>query len=243
MKLIVLGCWGAYPKAGEATSGYLLLTDKHKILLDCGSGVLSNLFKHIGKGELDAVFLSHFHYDHCADLGCLLYASKFALYFQERNKPLPVYTHKNSSFFPELTFGEYTKGVEIKHGETIDLNGLKISFHHTVHNEYNLAMRFEYQGKILVYTGDLGPETDLGRFCSGADMLICETSLFEHEQGLFPGHMTTRDAAKLAKDSEVKKLLITHFPQAGDITRMPFEVKKYFKGTVFAAEMNRVYEV
>lgn len=243
MKLIVLGRWGAYPKAGEATSGYLLLTGKHKILLDCGSGVLSNLFKHIGKGELDAVFLSHFHYDHCADLGCLLYASKFALTFKERNNPLPVYASKHSSYFSGLTFGEYTEGIEIKHGETLDLNGLKISFHHTVHDEYNLAMRFEYQGRILVYTGDLGPKSALGGFCKGADMLICETSLFEHEQGLFAGHMTTRDAGKLAEDSKVKKLLITHFPQAGDITKMPAEVKKYFKGTVFAAEMNKIYEV
>ena len=59
MQITVLGRWGAYPNPGEATSGYLLQTDKHNILLDCGSGVLTNLLKHINKEDLHAAFISH----------------------------------------------------------------------------------------------------------------------------------------------------------------------------------------
>lgn len=243
MKVTVLGCWGAYPNPGEATSGYLLQTDKHNILLDCGSGVLTNLFQCINKEDIDAVFISHFHHDHSCDIGCLQYASKFAMVFKKRHIPLPIYANTKSPRFADLSFEEYTVGKEISPNISLDLEGLKVTFKETVHREYNLAMRFEYKGQVLVYTGDLGPETGLASFCTGADLIICETSLFEHESGLFPGHMTTRETAEMAQSAGAKKLMLTHFPHLGNITTMPAEAAKYFKGTIHLAEMNKFYEV
>ncbi len=241
MKITVLGCWGAYPKPGEATSGYLLQTDKHNILLDCGSGVLVNLFKCINKEDLDAVFISHFHHDHSSDIGCLQYASKFAMVFKKRAIPLPIYANNKSNRFADLSLEKYTEGKQISPNTSLDLDGLKVSFKETVHREYNLAMRFEYNGQVLIYTGDLGPETDLAIFCTGADFIICETSLFEHESGLVPGHMTTKETAEMAQSAGAKKLMLTHFPHVGDITTMPTEAAKYFSGTIYLAEINREY--
>jgi ribonuclease BN (tRNA processing enzyme) len=40
-KINTIGWWGAYPSAGEATSGYLLQSDDLNILVDCGSALLS----------------------------------------------------------------------------------------------------------------------------------------------------------------------------------------------------------
>ena len=243
MQITVLGRWGAYPNPGEATSGYLLQTDKHNILLDCGSGVLTNLLKHINKEDLHAAFISHFHHDHTSDIGCLQYASKFAIMFKKRDLPLSIYANNKSPHFPNLSFEEYTVGKEISPDISLELEGLKVSFRETVHREYNLAMKFEYEGKVLIYTGDLGPETDFGDFCLDADLIICETSLFEHESGLFPGHMTTKEAAQMAQNAGAKKLLLTHFPHLGDITTMPAEASKYFNGTIYLAEINKAYDV
>lgn len=243
MRITVLGCWGAYPNPGEATSGYLLQTDKHNILLDCGSGVLANLLKCINKEDIDAVFISHFHHDHSSDIGCLQYASKFAKVFKQRDLPLSIYANNKSDRFADLSFDEYTVGKAISPDVSLDLDGLKVTFRETVHREYNLAMRFEYKDKVLIYTGDLGPETDLASFCTGADLIICETSLFEHESGLFPGHMTTKETAEMAQSAGAKKLILTHFPHVGDITTMPTEAAKYFSGTIHLAEINRVYEI
>lgn len=239
MKITVLGRWGAYPEAGESTSGYLLETDKHKILLDCGSGVLSNLFKHVKPEELDAVFLSHFHNDHSADIGCLQYSTRFSMVFKRRLEPLPIYANNLHNRFSDLTFREYTVGKAVDPETTVELNGLRVTFFKTVHEEYNLAMRFEYEGKALVYTGDLGPQTAIVDFCHGADLIVCETSLFEHESGLFPGHMTTKEAGELAAQSQAKALLITHFPHVGHIDQMPKEAAKYFNGTVYMAEIGK----
>jgi len=241
MKITVLGRWGAYPEAGEATAGYLLETDQHKVLLDCGSGVLANLFQHIRHEELDAVFLSHYHHDHCVDLGCLQYASKFAIHFKRRAEPLSIFGNAKSARFSDLTFKEYTVGKEISPEINIDVKGMKVSFCPTAHEEYNLAMRFEYGGQVFIYTGDMGPTTALSSFWTGADLILGETSLFEHEEGLFPGHMTTKQTALLAENNGAKALLLTHFPHLGDIKKMPSEAAKYFKGKIILAEINQSY--
>lgn len=241
MKLTVLGKWGAYPEAGESTAGYLLQTDRHSVLIDCGSGVLSRLFTIISSEKLDGVFISHFHHDHTADLGCLGYASKIAKALQKRQEPLQIFAPAKSNRFLELTQKDHTIGIETKSEEQIDLNGLSVSFKDTVHEEHNLAMRFEYQGKILVYTGDMGPASDLDNFCRGADLLIGETSLYENEEGLFSGHMTSKETALLAEESGVQKLLLTHFPHTGDINRMLSEAAKYFSGEVYLAEIGQEY--
>ena len=163
--------------------------------------------------------------------------------FKKRDLPLSIYANNKSPHFPNLSFEEYTVGKEISPDISLELEGLKVSFRETVHREYNLAMKFEYEGKVLIYTGDLGPETDFGDFCLDADLIICETSLFEHESGLFPGHMTTKEAAQMAQNAGAKKLLLTHFPHLGDITTMPAEASKYFNGTIYLAEINKAYDV
>ena len=243
MKLTVLGRWGAYPKAGEATSGYLLDTGNHKILLDCGSGVLANLFKHISSEKLDAVFITHFHYDHIADLGCLLYATRIAMGFKRRSSPLSIYANNQSSLFSKLTYQDYTKGFEINPNIILDLDGLKVSFRQTIHDEYNLAMKFKYGNKVLVYTGDMGFESDFYNFCTGADLLVCETSLFEDEEGLFKGHMTSGQAARLAQKANAKTLLLSHFPHTRNIYDLAAEASKYFDGIIKVAELNKTFEI
>jgi ribonuclease BN (tRNA processing enzyme) len=243
MKLTVLGRWGAYPEAGEATSGYLLQTDRHNLLLDCGSGILAKLLYHVRQEELDAVFISHFHHDHAADLGCLSYAVKIAMDLKKRQKPLEIYAPDKSRRFAELSFGAYTVGKAVQPGTSVNLNGLTVDFCATVHEEYNLAMRIMYQGKVLVYTGDLGPTTDIREFCRGADLMVCESSLYEHEKGFSPGHLTTEEAARLAAEAGVKSLMLTHFPHAGDIREMPAEAAKFYPGKIYLAEINKTLKL
>ena len=74
MKLTVIGCWGAYPGPGGASSGYLIENERagssDRFLLDCGSGVLSKLHEYTDITKLNNIVLSHYHADHIADIGC-----------------------------------------------------------------------------------------------------------------------------------------------------------------------------
>ncbi len=93
MKLTVIGHWGGYPKAGEASSGYLLEHDGFKLLVDCGSGVLSFLQNHLTVTDLDAVLISHYHPDHVADIGVLQHALLIQYFLGKSKGTLPVYAH------------------------------------------------------------------------------------------------------------------------------------------------------
>ena len=74
MKLHVLGVNGPFPESNGATSGYLLeADDTTQIQLDLGSGVLSRLTALTAPESLTALLLSHWHFDHAADLSVLMY--------------------------------------------------------------------------------------------------------------------------------------------------------------------------
>lgn len=85
MELVVLGCQAGMPADGRASSGYLVVTSRCRILLDCGPGVAAALSAHGGAGSLDAVVVTHLHPDHCYDL--------LPIGISRRNAaaPLPLY--------------------------------------------------------------------------------------------------------------------------------------------------------
>ena len=88
MRLTVLGSCGAYPEAGQACSGYLVEHDGFRLLVDLGYAVVPELLRHLTAAGVDAVFISHGHPDHCADLNPLLRARVLG---GEALPPLPVY--------------------------------------------------------------------------------------------------------------------------------------------------------
>ena len=93
MFLTVLGRHGPYPRAGGACSGYLIEDGATRVLVDCGSGVLSRLLGILRAEELDAIVLSHLHFDHCCDLFVMLYALDFQDVPEGREKVrVPLFT-------------------------------------------------------------------------------------------------------------------------------------------------------
>ena len=65
--LTVLGST-PYPRPGEPCSGYLIRSQQAAVWVDCGSGTFAALQEHVDPADLDAIWLSHLHPDHCADL-------------------------------------------------------------------------------------------------------------------------------------------------------------------------------
>src|SRR5262245_31430174 len=74
MRLTVLGACGAFPEAGSACSGYLVEQDGFRLVLDIGYAVVPRLLRHTAAEDVDAVYITHGHPDHCADLNPLLRA-------------------------------------------------------------------------------------------------------------------------------------------------------------------------
>src|SRR5258708_9200710 len=88
MRLTVLGGCGAWPEAGQACSGFLVEQDGFRLLADVGYATVARLLELVTADQVDAVFISHGHPDHCADLNPLLRARALR---EDPPPPLPVY--------------------------------------------------------------------------------------------------------------------------------------------------------
>lgn len=245
MKLTCLGCWGAFPQGGSANSSFLLEEESFYLLIDCGSGVLSQLGHLLSFERLSAVMISHYHHDHIADIGCLQYAMLIQNQLGKRNESLRIYAHyeDNNSLFHTLSYNNFTEGQRIIAGQPIQVGPWHVEFCPTNHTVYCLAMKFTGKNHTLVYTGDTGWSDELADFVRGADTLICESSLYRDQQGQVKGHLTAMEAGELASIAGVKHLILTHFPHYGDHTELLEEAQKTFSGRIELAKEQKVWSL
>jgi ribonuclease BN (tRNA processing enzyme) len=99
--LQVLGSGGPQLQAKRASTSYLIWQDgKARALIDSGGGSALR-FGESGADfvDLDVVLFTHLHVDHSADFPALVKSS----YFQQRNRPLPVYGPPGNEYFPATT--------------------------------------------------------------------------------------------------------------------------------------------
>jgi ribonuclease BN (tRNA processing enzyme) len=97
----VLGSGGPELEDKRASSSYLIWQEgRPRILLDSGGGSALR-FGEAGAhvAQLDAVLFTHLHIDHSADFPALIKSS----YFEERERPLPVYGPPGNEDFPSTT--------------------------------------------------------------------------------------------------------------------------------------------
>jgi ribonuclease BN (tRNA processing enzyme) len=67
-------------------------------------------------------------------------------------------------------------------------------------------------------------------------VLLCEASLYEAYRGKIPGHMSSGEAGRMAREAGVGKLVITHLPHFGNHADLLAEAGEAFGGeTVMAA--------
>jgi ribonuclease Z len=90
-----------------------------------------------------------------------------------------------------------------------------LPFSHTLielfHSGKDHGIKVELDGKIIAYSGDTGITEANYTLAKNADCLIHECTYPEnHPKGNW-GHSIPSEIAKLAKDSNVKKLMLTHF--------------------------------
>lgn len=233
MNITVIGCWGAYPEKNEATSGYLVESEGGKILLDCGSGVLSRLQNHCPLEELDAVVLTHTHADHIADVFSLEFAILILMQIGRRTKPLDIYV--NGKERDSLAF-EYPENVRV-HSIGVDtvltIGTVKLEFSENAHDIPCFAVKLmSRDGKTFVYSGDTGYCQALIDFSRSADVLLIESSFYDWQAGKMEWHLTAGEAGRIAALAGVGRTILTHFPHYGELNQLVMEASRHYSGQV-----------
>lgn len=229
MRLTILGNNGPYPAPGGACSGYLLESDSGKttILLDCGTGVLARLGQYTDLERLDAVVLSHLHYDHMSDMLPMHYA----LQFSPRKRPLDVYAPAQPGEVRAMLAGGKIDVWPMR--ETV-IGEMKLSFCPVRHPVETYAIAVECDGARLVYTGDSNTDYALELFCDSADLLLADAGLSSADHTEAAPHLSAELCGRLAHDAGVKHLLLTHFNPKYDPQALCAEARTCFDAVEIA---------
>ena len=238
MKLTVLGAYGPFPAPGGACTGFLLENERHRILLDCGNGVISRLQKYVNPWELDAIVISHLHSDHISDLFILRYALDMAGNKGLLSRSMDVYAPEEpAEEYARIPYKNVYNVIPLKADQIIEAGSFQISFLPTIHPLPCLAMKIKSGDKSLVYSGDTEYFPELIQFASGCDLFLCEAN-FQNEDMKVPrkNHLSAFEAGTIAAKAKVRKLLLTHLPPGGDISISLKEAKEAFADTETAVE-------
>lgn len=248
MKLTIIGNNGGYPRAGGTGMGMLLQSGGENILLECGSGVISKLQEFIPLQEIDSIFISHLHADHYTDLGVFRYATQMHLRDKMRNRKPNLYLPENSIEKLDTLLGQISKNYEIiTISETRPFREGKfnLSFMEVPHSKTKkcYAIKIEADSKKIVYSGDTGYFNALKSFAANADLFICESGVEEKFKKFAQDrHLTPKQAAEIARQANVKQLLLTHIYPLTSYKVIKAEAREII-GDVEVALEGKTYEI
>ncbi|WP_351232910.1 MBL fold metallo-hydrolase [Streptomyces sp. NPDC002133] len=250
MKLTVVGCSGSFPSAESACSSYLVEADGFRLLLDMGNGALGELQRHIGLYDLDAIFLSHLHADHCIDM-CGYFVARYYRHDGGRCEPLPVYAPEGAE--QRLTTAYADTPSDKSMSEVFDFHTLKpgafeigpfsIRTEKVAHPVDTFGIRIEHGGKSLTYSGDTGVCDALVDLADGTDLFLCEAAFTDGKEDIPDLHLNGREAGAHAASAGVRRLLLTHIPPWTDAERNLADARAVYDGPVELAVAGAVYEI
>ncbi|WP_405092900.1 MBL fold metallo-hydrolase [Micromonospora sp. NBC_01392] len=213
MRITVLGGLGAFPTAHQSCSGFLVEHDGFRLLIDPGYATLQPLLARVRAEQVDAVYVSHGHPDHCADLQPLARARVLT---DRSGPPLPVYAPTGSLADllaidePGLLEPGYHL-TEFTPGETLRLGPYGVRTFPLPHWVPNAGARFEASGVVLAYTGDTGPSPTLVDLAREADVLIAEATYPDDIPPRHAGNLSSAaEVGRYATEAGARRVLLTH---------------------------------
>jgi ribonuclease BN (tRNA processing enzyme) len=216
VELIVLGSDGTWPRAGGAASGYLLRHEDSALWVDAGTGTLSNLQRHVGVFDVDALVLSHAHQDHFLDLFPFFYA-RWLSSDGHPARPLPVFAppglvERAADLMTEDArerLGLVFEPRPVEPGETFEAGAFTVRTAPMRHYLPTLGIRVEAGGSAFAYSADTAPTGELVSLAAGADVLVAEATLTARGD---PGvlHLSAAEAGEHATAAGVGRLVLSH---------------------------------
>ena len=121
----------------------------------------------------------------------------------------------------------------LSQGKDVTINGKKLS-----------AKKFTYkqEGKKVAFILDTKLNNNMQEISNNSDILVCEATYAAEEEQLAEEHfhLTTKQAAMVAKKAKAEKLILTHISNRYEhsLKKLELEAKKYFKNTIIAKDFD-----
>jgi ribonuclease BN (tRNA processing enzyme) len=105
------------------------------------------------------------------------------------------------------------------------------------------AFRVEHDGGVLTYSGDTALCRELCEIARDADVLLAEAAFRDGVDNPTNLHMTGSDAASVARDAGVGRLVLTHIPPWYDKQDAVREAETVFDGPILLAAEGATYDL
>ena len=244
MRVVVLGSGTGIPdpRTPRGYAGVYVRVGAEHVLLDAGPGTLKQLMK-VGVTflELDRLFLTHFHPDHCLDLVSILFAMRIP--WPARTKPFTVYgppglttlyRRLNTAFQRWIEPTTYRLTLKEIGPTALRLPGYTVRTRRMNHaGGQALGYRIESRGRTLAYSGDTDVCDEIVALGRRADLLILECSMPDGRK--VDGHLTPRDCGRIARDTRCRHLVLTHFYPLVNLAHARRGVRRSYAGRLTMA--------
>ncbi len=246
MRLTVLGGCGAWPAAGQACSGYLVEHRGFRLLVDVGYATVPRLLELAAADQVDAVFITHGHPDHCADLNPLLRARALSA---DPPAPLPVYALPGALDAvlaldrPAMLADAYLLR-ELSPADRLDIGPFGAQTRLLPHWLPNAGLRLTADDLLLAYTGDSGPSADVVALAEDCDVFLAEATYVDRVPADSRGYLSSaRQAGRQAAEARVGRLVLTHLWPGTDPSSARTVAADEYSGEVSVATAGLVIDL
>ena len=218
VRLQFVGCGDAFSSGGRFQTCFHLDGSDEPLLIDCGATSLTALKRAgIDPSAIGFVAITHLHGDHFGGLPWLILDGQFS----GRTKPLVIAGPPGTEERLRRTFEALYPGAagadrrfsttvaELPERQPATVGPAIVTPYQVRHGSGAppYALRVEYGGKVIAYSGDTEWTDSLIEVSDGADLFVCECN-FLHSR--VPFHLDWSTLSTQRERLTCKRLVLTH---------------------------------
>jgi len=213
-----LGSGDAFGSGGRFQTCMHLSGAGGAVLIDCGASSLIAMKRDgVDPGEVDVVLLTHLHGDHFGGVPFLILDAQFS----RRARPLLIAGPPGVRTRVEATMEALFPGstavqrkfevefIELAERRTTRVGSATVTAFPVVHasGAPPYALRVDYGGRIIAYSGDTEWAESLIEAARGADLFVCEAYTFDRHVKF---HLDYKTIEAQAERLGARRIILTH---------------------------------
>jgi len=280
-RVTLLGTGVPIPSPDRFGPCTLVEAGNRKFLIDAGRGAAIRLFQlKVPLGRIDVQFLTHYHSDHTSGVPDVWLTGWLASHFGRRTTPYRVIGPTGARELMTSLERAYARDIEIRiadeklprsgiatdvsefdrDGVVYDEDGVKVIAFEVDHGDVIkpcYGYRFEYGGRVAVFSSDTRLNQNVIRHGTGADLLVHEVASAAPElmqeayiQRIIAHHTTPHDAGRVFAQTQPKLAAYTHIVALGNerfaaptIENIVAETRQTYDGPLVAGEDLMAFEI
>jgi ribonuclease Z len=280
-RVTLLGTGVPIPSPDRFGPSTLVEAGDQKFLIDAGRGATIRLYQlKVPIGRIDVQLLTHYHSDHTSCLPDVWLTGWLESFFGTRKAPYKVIGPTGAKRLMENLERAYADDIKIRvadeklplsgiatevtefdrDGLVYEKNGVRVIAFEVDHGDVIkpcYGYRFEYGGRVAVFSSDTRYNENVIKHGAGADLLVHEVASARpalmkeaYVQRIIGHHTTPREAGQVFALTRPKLAAFTHIVQLGSdkiapptVDDMLAETRETYDGPLVAGEDLMAFEI